>query len=177
MKGRPAKNRVISHATLQEMANKNPSIPSSLSATHHESYQQVSIAMEMTDGPLPSASALQKYAEVFPDLPAKIVAMAEAQQSHRLQLEAKRANDSSYSQRVGLWIGFALSLVMMAVTWRAIEQHQPWVASVIGGGTIVTLVSLFVKTSAASSAEIQNRRRTILRAQGNHGSRGHDPQS
>ena len=49
-----------------------------------------SVGVSMTQlhqGPIPSAEEMRQYSQVFPDLPQRIVKMAEDEQKHRFAME------------------------------------------------------------------------------------------
>lgn len=87
-------------------------------------FRQELIMFEATSGSMPPPSMLSRYNEVIPNGAERIVAMAESQQSHRMELE-NRVVDSDISIRNrALHLGF---LVVMAA---------------IVGGVILALMGL-----------------------------------
>lgn len=118
--------------------------------------QQISFAMEMSSG-YPPPSMVKAYKEIDPDMPGRLLAMAEAQQSHRFANENKVVDSSIALSRTGQWMGWTLAVGFIFVAWRAVELNQPWVAAIASGTTIVSLVSVFVRVAGAKSAELQSR--------------------
>jgi uncharacterized membrane protein len=70
--------------------------------------------------------------------------MAEKEQTHRHILEEKEQADIRELTRLGQWLGLTVSLVGLgAAVYLGVGGHEV-TGSVIGGGTIVSLVAIFV---------------------------------
>ena len=105
---------------------------------------QVLMAMAVRSGPLPSPEDFARYGEVLSDAPDRILRMAERQSEHRMELEKtvirRQLNQSGIGQVFALLIS-AGGLGMCG--WLAINYHD-WVAGIVGGTTVVGLVSAFL---------------------------------
>lgn len=76
-------------------------------------------------GPLPSAAEMRGYAEINPELPLRIMAMAEKQSGHRQTLEKKAVEAQIRSQRLGQFFAFFLGLGgIVSATITSI--YGPW---------------------------------------------------
>src|SRR5271166_6856833 len=71
----------------------------------------VQATMQAFSGPLPPPAVLAQYNETVPNGAERIVAMAEKQQEHRLEIEHSVIHGNSLDQRLGLIFGF---IVMMS---------------------------------------------------------------
>lgn len=95
-------------------------------------------------GPLPSPESLDKYNSIIPNGGDRIMKMAENQQEHRMAIEKKvitsQSNQSILGQIFGLIIG-VLGIVGGVILGI---YGNPYVGGVIGGGTVVSLVTVFV---------------------------------
>jgi len=104
----------------------------------------VSQTIRLHQGPLPSPETLKGYDSIVENGAERVFQMAERQSSHRMALE-KEAISSEIKQSVtGQWMGFILAIVfLLASIYLAIIGHST-LAGVIGGSTILGLVSIFV---------------------------------
>lgn len=113
--------------------------------------QQVKVTQTHHSGPLPTSDTLESYENVHEGLAERIVQMAEREQSHSHQ---KDERDQSLQVRVfnaqkrdvlnGQMAAVLVVAMMLGVIIFAIVEDQPWVASVLGGGTIVALATAFI---------------------------------
>lgn len=87
---------------------------------------------------------MQKYDQVQPGFAERIVKMAEQQLNHRIECENKVVNGSVSDSKRGQWFGLTVSvLFLIAATVLGLYGHD-WLAGILGGGTLVSLVSIFV---------------------------------
>lgn len=102
-------------------------------------------------GPLPCANEMRQYAEVFDELPERIVAMAEAEQQHRFE-RLKNSQDQQKNEfRANFFLTcfgmlasvFCVLIIMTASVICAWLQH-PITAGVIGSGGVGLIVAVFI---------------------------------
>ncbi len=102
-------------------------------------------------GPLPPAKELARYAEIQPDLPERIISMAEGEAAHRRAIELALAETDIHNakavmderrrgQHYGLAIAISGLLTAIALAYLGAEKA----AMVVGGATVVSLVGAFV---------------------------------
>ena len=102
------------------------------------------IVAEHFTGPLPPPQALAQYNEIIPGLAERIVAMAEEEAKHRRSIEHKVVDNTFQEGKRGQHYGLAIGIVaILAGAVVAIAGH-PTAGSIIGGGGVVGLVSVFV---------------------------------
>ena len=95
-------------------------------------------------GPLPSPQVLREYNAIVPDSADRIIKMAEKQEDHRISIESKVVDSNIRNEKLGVLSGFIIGLSgLVCATLCALYGHD-WVAAVIGGSTLVSLVSVFV---------------------------------
>ncbi len=93
---------------------------------------------------LPSPDVLEKYKQIDPGFPERLLVMAEE------DLKAKRAREleelrSEYAyRRLGQILGFAIGLVAIVTGSITAIQGAEWAGLAIGGGGVIGLVSVFV---------------------------------
>jgi uncharacterized membrane protein len=99
---------------------------------------------ELTTGPLPSPSVFQKYEEVLPGAAERILIMAEKQSEHRRDIEAKVISSDTFNSKLGLIFGFIIGMTALIGSYLLITHGMVIPGSILGGGTVVALVSTFV---------------------------------
>lgn len=96
-------------------------------------------------GPLPPAAEMERYAQIDPSFAERIIKMAENEASHRHQTDhiiiEHQAADIKRGQQFALTIGLAGFLFSA----YALYLDRAWVASLFGGGTLVLLVTAFIR--------------------------------
>jgi uncharacterized membrane protein len=100
---------------------------------------------------LPSPEVLEKYKQIDPEFPERLLAMAEGdlkakqddQRAKReMELESLRS-DYAY-RRLGQILGFAIGLAAIVAGSVTAVQGAEWAGLAIGGGGVIGLVSVFV---------------------------------
>lgn len=104
-------------------------------------------------GPLPPPEILGRYEEVVPGSAERIIKMAEGQFSHRTELERKVIDSDIQITKNGQRFGFLIALAGLIVAAVVSIYGKQWAGSVIGGGTLATLVGVFVYGSRARNKE------------------------
>lgn len=106
-------------------------------ALHRQSVQTFS-------GPLPPPSVLKEFDLIVPGAAERIIKMAEGQFVHRTEIE-KRVIESDISRsKWGQILGFMIAIFGLLVSLVTILRGQEIAGSIIGGGTLVSLVSVFM---------------------------------
>jgi len=110
---------------------------------------------------LPDPQELAAYNQIIPNGADRILKMAENQSAHRIEIEkivvSSQQKQGFYGQLFGLIIGLAgLGLA----TFAAING-QPWFGSIIGGATLVSLVSAFLYSRHAQKRELAQKKTTV----------------
>jgi len=106
-------------------------------------------------GPLPEAETLIKYNSVIPNGADRIMKMAENQQAHRMNIESKIIESQSSQSKLGQIFGLIIGIVGIASGTYLASIGETTVGGIIAGGTVVSLVSVFVigKHSQRKSSE------------------------
>lgn len=99
---------------------------------------------KLHSGPIPSPESLDKYNSIIPNGADRIMKMAENQSQHRMKIEEREIN-SQYRQNVlGQIFGFIISILGIVGGIISGIYGSPWVGGIIGGGTVVSLATVFV---------------------------------
>lgn len=109
-----------------------------------QSISVVSIQQKSHSGPLPDADTLIKYNTVIPNGADRIMKMAENQQNHRMALESSVIKSQNNQSKLGQIFGLIIGLVGIGCGTFLAYNGEPTVGGIIAGGTVVSLVSVFV---------------------------------
>lgn len=104
-------------------------------------------------GPLPPPDILIKYNEAIPDAAERILAMAERQANHRMELERQVVNADIGRSRLGLGAGFIVALGGLAASYFLIDGGNTAAGLTVASIDIVSLVSVFVFGTVSSRQE------------------------
>ena len=113
--------------------------------------QQEHMSQTIVTGPIPPPETLQGYAQIDRDFPKRIIKMAEDEQTHRHSME-QEALDAQIENlkrdrleaRFGQVFALAIGLVAIGGGVLAAIQGAQWSGSIIGGGGVIGLVSVFI---------------------------------
>lgn len=114
---------------------------------------QVTCTAESFSGPLPPPNVLREYNSILPGLANRIVAMAEAQSSHRQRLEQVVINSDCRRSWGGLVSGLIVALFGLAASAYVISQGHDWAGVAIGGATLASMVGSFLWGTHSRKAE------------------------
>ncbi|MFN6943506.1 MAG: DUF2335 domain-containing protein [Cytophagaceae bacterium] len=108
-------------------------------------------------GPLPPPEVLEKYSAIIPNGAERIMQMAENQNSHRIAIEKSAIKSQSNQSFLGQIFGFTIGIVALLAAWHlAINGHNA-VAGIIGGTTVVGLVSVFIIGKTSQSKQLEKK--------------------
>ena len=105
---------------------------------------QIAISQEVHQGPLPHPHTLAMYDQVVPGSADRIIAMAEKQQAHRLEMESRALASNNRDSLLGIISGAMICLsaigggVLVAIYGHAAEGT--WMSSI----GLASLVGVFV---------------------------------
>lgn len=109
----------------------------------------IAMERESFSGPIPHPRLLKGYEEVMPGSAERILAMAEREQAHMAERDNRIVTGSLGSTKRGQWMGFTIALLFCAASTALGLMGQPVLAGIIGGGTLVSLVTVFVTNKPA----------------------------
>ncbi len=110
--------------------------------TTHQS--KVAVQQTSFSGPIPHPDTLHGYDLIIPGAAERILAMAEADAKHQREIEMAALNAAKSEVRLGQWLGFIIGLAALGTSLTAIILDAEVVAGIIGGTTVVGLVSAFI---------------------------------
>jgi uncharacterized membrane protein len=139
---------------LDSIPRKNRAKLSQVLAVYQE---QVSVR-SVRSGPLPAPEDLAAYNQIIPQGADRIMRMAEQQSAHRISLESKVVNSQQKQAFCGQLFGLIIGLSGLGLSTFAAIRGQPQFGSIIGGSTLVSLVSVFVYARWGKKAELNKKR-------------------
>lgn len=122
--------------------------------------QKVSISQQSSfRGPIPSPETLREYSAIIPNGAERILAMAENQSQHRMQLENHVVHAQLSQSKRGQTFAFVLGLTgLLVATFLAYNGHET-TACVLGGGSLVALASAFLGGKSTQKKEIEEKKK------------------
>jgi uncharacterized membrane protein len=96
-------------------------------------------------GPLPPPAFLADFDRIVHNGAERVFAQFEAEATHRRAVESRQSFIHGLTSVLGqvlagLFAAGALSLIALAI-----EKNQPWIAAVLGAGTVSTCIIAFIK--------------------------------
>jgi uncharacterized membrane protein len=123
-----------------------------ISIERHERHE-----FSMRSSPLPEPSELAAYNQIIPNDADRILKMAEAQSAHRIAMEAKVISSQQTQGFCGQLFGLIIGLFAIGCATYASISGQPWFGSIIGGATLVSLVSTFLYGRNSQKRELSKK--------------------
>jgi uncharacterized membrane protein len=119
--------------------------------------QQIIHREQSFTGPIPPPIALREYDDVLPGAAERILKMTEEQSSHRRELEKQVIDENLKQAKRGQRYGLIIGLAAIAVGGACIMSGQ-WIGgSIIGGGGLTGLVSVFIVGKRKEKRELQEK--------------------
>ncbi|MBF0157695.1 MAG: hypothetical protein HQL57_10970 [Magnetococcales bacterium] len=92
---------------------------------------------------------MAEYGRIAPDFPERIFRRFEVEGDHRATME----REAWCFQRRGQWMAFVVAVFTVTVSLVLTLAGHDWVGGVLGGGTVVGLVGVFVTGRMTSRKE------------------------
>lgn len=134
----------------QELIPKLPSTDGKPVLVHKETTYQFS-------GPLPHPETLRLFNEAVPGSAERIIKMAEEQSAHRRELERKVIESDVERSKWGQLLGFTIAMTGLVVSAFVAVYGNAWAGTIIGVGTIASLVGVFMYGSSSREKERENK--------------------
>ena len=96
------------------------------------------------EGPMPPPAILEGYERLVPGAAERILAMAESDTKHQHAIEFAALNAAEGEVKRGQIFAFVIGLAALLASMFALYMGSPAVAGIIGGTTVVGLVSVFI---------------------------------
>ncbi len=113
----------------------------------------IAVERETFSGPIPHPDILRGYEDVQQGIAERIVSLAEQEQAHRLDMERQIVRGAFLQTRRGQWMGLTVAVLFLIVAAVLGWLGHDWLAGTLGGGTLVALVTIFVKNRSDDTPE------------------------
>ena len=123
---------------------------------HNSPMQQQGVVVQREQsfsGPLPPPEILGRYNDILPGAAERIIQMAEKQAAHRQALETVAISSDASRSKWGQIFGFIVATIGLVVSCLLGIYGSAITASVMGAGTLVALVSVFIYGSKTRKNE------------------------
>ncbi|KKQ78166.1 MAG: hypothetical protein A3A96_00250 [Candidatus Zambryskibacteria bacterium RIFCSPLOWO2_01_FULL_39_39] len=111
-------------------------------------------------GPLPPPEILERFNSIVPGAAERIIKMAEDQFAHRVDLEKRVIKSDVERSKWGQILGFIISIFGLTVALFVSIKGQQWASSIIGGGTLASLVGVFMYGTKSRRKERESKSRS-----------------
>jgi uncharacterized membrane protein len=101
-------------------------------------------AEEHFSGPIPPPRVLEGYEKIVPGAAERILAMAESDMRHQQQYDNAILKASKDNIARGQILGFLIGIATISASIYSAILEYPWLAGILGGSTVVGLVTAFV---------------------------------
>jgi uncharacterized membrane protein len=112
--------------------------------------------MAKFEGPLPPPSMLAQYDDIVPGAAEKIITIFESQVKHRQELEKTVIKSDIIDSKLGMILGFLISIAAIAAGTYCILNGHSIEGTLLSGGALTGLVSVFVYGSRQRKKEREN---------------------
>lgn len=109
--------------------------------------------IEMYQGPIPHPDTLRRYEEISPGFADRIIQMTEKQVEHRIELENKVIDSKISDSRLGMVLGFILSLITIGIGAYLIILGKDGFGFSLVIGNLASLVVAFIYATNSNRKE------------------------
>ncbi|MFZ0864447.1 MAG: DUF2335 domain-containing protein [Candidatus Sulfotelmatobacter sp.] len=114
-------------------------------------------------GPLPPPQLLSQYNEVVPYGAERLMKMAEAQQTHRQELEKTVIHGNVGSEKRGQWMGLFISMVVILAGTYLAGTGKQITGGILVGVDVVALAGVFVYGKKVQRRDLDQKREPFKR--------------
>lgn len=111
-----------------------------------------------SSSPIPPPEEMQKYAEIIPTAPERILKNFEDQVAHRMAIEKMVIPTREAINSRGQWLGFFIAVWGLTVSGFIAYSGHGTAAGVIGGGSLATIVLAFTGSKSIQERAIAAKR-------------------
>ena len=158
MPSRPQQGKGLTQSQGKSISRGQASAPST---DHPASPAQIVSASYQFTGPIPSSQDLAHYEQVVPGLADRLIERFEKQSDYRMALEKQVIAADNRRANLGLIAGFLIAMTSIGASMDLILHGHDIAGTVLGGGTIVSLVSTFVYGTNSRRKERMEREKLL----------------
>jgi uncharacterized membrane protein len=116
------------------------------------------VQSSMYSGPIPPPEVLAKYNEIVQGAAERILKMAENQQNHRIELEKHVIKSQQRQSSIGQLFAIIIGIVGLFAGTYAVLQGHDIAGAALGGATLVSLVTAFLKGRSSQKDDIKKKK-------------------
>ena len=128
---------------------------------------QGQIQIKSYSGPIPSPEQLAEFETILPGLADRLVSMAENQSAHRIETEKFVVRSQQRQSGVGQVLAFIIAVLAICGGIYLTVIGHPEVGIVLSGGTVVSLVGIFVLGKRQQRDNLKDKQRSFQKGQDN----------
>jgi len=102
------------------------------------------VAQQTFSGPVPPPGLMAEYKTVDPDLPNRILTMAEQEQKHAHEMELSALTATVANETRGQIFAFVVSLIIIIGAVYLIGTGKQIAGTILAGSTLIGLAYLFI---------------------------------
>ena len=155
------RKRTPKKVTQKPISNVVPNDPQSLPGNPVGRELRIISAHSKFSGPIPPPSILAGYNDIIPDGAERIFRMAEKQQDHRMELERITIVGDTNRSKLGLILGFVLSVLVVFGGVYIIAIGRDISGLVLIFVPLGTLVTVFINTQAGRERERSKQKKDV----------------
>lgn len=131
---------------------KTTSSPAKANSYDNSNHNPVAQIQQSTfSGPIPPPSILEGYEQLIPGAADRILKMAESDARHQQEIEFAALSGTLAEVKRAQLFAFFIVIIALGAAMLALKMGSPDVAGIIGGTTVVGLVSAFIVGRLAKS--------------------------
>jgi len=126
------------------------------------------LQVEAYSGPIPSPKTMGDYEQIMPGAADRILTVFEKQHRHRMEMEKQGQQNTAdmeksllsafiRRERLGMWLGFVLALVMLTGSFAVILAGFSTVGLVTVFGSVISVAGAFLYNQHSSRKERRER--------------------
>lgn len=119
-----------------------------MESVHLSTQEQKSLVLgfegQMLALTVPPPEVMKAYLDFYPEAAQKFFTWSEEESAHRREMDKMLVKSQVEDSRRGINYGFLISLAGILLAGFAVYMHEPWAASIVGGGSIAALARAFI---------------------------------
>ena len=144
-------------ATNKSVGRKN-SVIANPTKDEQLAMMRVQMKSSLYSAPLPPPEFLKLYEEVLPGAAKIIFDMAQAQSNHRIGLEEQTVTTNNKAMLRGQTYGMIIAITALIIAGVLAFYDKVVTSSIIGGSTIIALVSIFIKGKSTQITDLKTKK-------------------
>jgi uncharacterized membrane protein len=160
----PAPDMLKTETLAEVIREKAPEVLDSIPPEKRAALARVTIEkheFSMRASPLPDPAELAAYNQIIPNGADRILAMAENQSSHRIKIETIAISSQQRQGFFGQICALIIALSGLGLATYAAVNGQPEFGSIIGGSTLVSIVSAFLYSKHVQKKDLNEKKSQV----------------